>query len=173
MVTMPGVSEKLPLMTQGQWMKGCPEGSEQSFLFSLYRELSEGECPCPHGCGASITRKKSDFFTMFVSTLRYAFTKCPISYRSQPTFNEYIKHLQSIVSRTCSRCQKTFCFACGESDTPTHHKVPAPIDIDASLFHCSNLQGAILGIGLAMLEKAFLDDSQEFSGGHSPSLSSR
>ncbi|KAH9899465.1 ubiquitin conjugating enzyme family protein [Cubamyces lactineus] len=147
MVTMPGINEKLPLMTQGQWMKGCPEGSEQSFLFSLYRELSEGECPCPHGCGASITRKKSDFFTMF------------------PTFHEYIKHLQSIVSRTCSRCQKTFCFACGESDTPSHHKVPAPIDVDASLFHCSNLQGAILGIGLAMLEKAFLDDSQELSSG--------
>lgn len=90
---MPGVSEKLPLMTQGQWMKGCPEGSEQSFLFSLYRELSEGECPCPHGCGASITRKKSDFFTMFVSTLRYAFTNALSltvhSLRSMSTSNIY------------------------------------------------------------------------------------
>lgn len=67
MVIMSGGSEKVPLMTQGQWMKGCPEGSEQSFLFSLYRELSEGECPCPHGCGASVKRKKSDFFALFVS----------------------------------------------------------------------------------------------------------
>lgn len=66
MVIMSGGSEKVPLMTQGQWMKGCPEGSEQSFLFSLYRELSEGECPCPHGCGASVKRKKSDFFVLFV-----------------------------------------------------------------------------------------------------------
>ena len=69
MVKMPGVNEKIPLMTQGQWMKGCPEGSEQSFLFSLYRELSEGECRCPHGCGASIPRKKSDFYALFVSVI--------------------------------------------------------------------------------------------------------
>ncbi|KAI0355391.1 ubiquitin conjugating enzyme family protein [Trametes cingulata] len=144
-VIMPGVAEKIPLMTQGQWMKGCPEGSEQSFLFSLYRELSEGECPCPHGCGASLTRKKSDFFALF------------------PTFPAYINHLQKIVPRTCTRCQKTFCFACGESATPNHTKVPAALDVDASLFHCANLQGAILGVGLAMLEKAFLDDAQEAS----------
>lgn len=67
LVPMPGVNGKVPLMTQGQWMKGCPEGSEQSFLFSLYRELSEGECRCPEGCGESITRKKSDFYALFVS----------------------------------------------------------------------------------------------------------
>ncbi|KAI0775857.1 ubiquitin conjugating enzyme family protein [Trametes elegans] len=150
LVHVPGVTDKVPLMTQGQWMKGCPEGSEQSFLFSLYRELSEGECPCPHGCGAKVTRKKSDFFALF------------------PTFTQYIKHLQSIVSPTCTRCQKTFCFACGESSTPSHKKVPAPLDVDDSLFHCANLQGAILGIGLAMLEKAFLDDAQEPSSGRKP-----
>ncbi|KAI0371531.1 ubiquitin conjugating enzyme family protein [Pilatotrama ljubarskyi] len=146
-ISMPGVTEKVPLMTQGQWMKGCPEGSEQSFLFSLYRELSEGECPCPHGCGASLTRRKSDFFALF------------------PAFPAYIKHLRTIVPRSCVRCQKTFCFACGESAAPSHNKVPAPLDVDASLFHCANLQGAILGVGLAMLEKAFLDDAQETSGG--------
>lgn len=68
LVSLPGVDEKLPLMTQGQWMKGCPEGSEQSFLFSLYSEISEGQCRCPHGCGESVPRKKSDFFALFVST---------------------------------------------------------------------------------------------------------
>ncbi|KAI0638576.1 ubiquitin conjugating enzyme family protein [Trametes polyzona] len=155
MVLMPGSSGKIPLMTQGQWMKGCPEGSEQSFLFSLYRELSEGECPCPHGCGGSVARKKSDFFPLF------------------PTFSEYIKHLGSIVPRTCSRCSKTFCFACGESTTPNHKKVPAPIDVDDSLFHCANLQGAILGVGLAMLEKAFLDDAQDALGQKTGDRSSR
>ncbi|KAL1944113.1 hypothetical protein VTO73DRAFT_3298 [Trametes versicolor] len=145
MVIMSGGSEKVPLMTQGQWMKGCPEGSEQSFLFSLYRELSEGECPCPHGCGASVKRKKSDFFVLF------------------PTFPAYIKHLRSIVPRTCSQCSKTFCFACGESSTPSHTKVPGPLDVDASLFHCANLQGAILGVGLATLEKAYVDEVQDAS----------
>ena len=61
-------NEHAKLMTQGQWMKGCPEGSEQSFLFSLYQELSEGECKCPHGCGTTIARSKRDFFPLFVSS---------------------------------------------------------------------------------------------------------
>ncbi|KAH9854945.1 ubiquitin conjugating enzyme family protein [Lenzites betulinus] len=155
MVILSGSTEKVPLMTQGQWMKGCPEGSEQSFLFSLYRELSEGQCPCPHGCEAYVTRKKSDFFALF------------------PTFPAYIKHLRSVVPRTCTRCSKTFCFACGESSTASHTKVPAPLDVDASLFHCANLQGAILGIGLAMLEKVYLDDAHEISSTKSGDRSSR
>ncbi|KAI0787135.1 hypothetical protein BC629DRAFT_1582278 [Irpex lacteus] len=45
--------ESETIMTQGQWMKGCPEGGEQSFLFGLYSELSEGACKCPHGCGSA------------------------------------------------------------------------------------------------------------------------
>ncbi|KAI0711061.1 ubiquitin conjugating enzyme family protein [Cerioporus squamosus] len=143
LINVPGIAEKVPLMTQGQWMKGCPEGSEQSFLFSLYRELSEGECRCPEGCGESIQRKKSDFYALF------------------PSFPAYIKHLESIVPRTCTRCSKTFCFACGESNTPSHSKIPGSLEVDASLFHCANLQGVILGVGLAMLEKSYLDDTQD------------
>lgn len=54
-------------MTQSQWMKGCPEGGEQSFLFSLYTQLSEGRCACPHDCAGSVERRKSDFFAMYVS----------------------------------------------------------------------------------------------------------
>lgn len=47
-------------------MKGCPEGSEQSFLFGLYSQLSEGVCPCPNDCGTTVPRSKSDFFAIFV-----------------------------------------------------------------------------------------------------------
>lgn len=50
-------------------MKGCPEGGEQGFLFSLYSQLSEGLCSCPHDCGGSVPRDKSDFFIIYVSTL--------------------------------------------------------------------------------------------------------
>lgn len=57
-------------MTQGQWMKGCPEGGEQSFLFSLYQELTEGECRCPNGCRQTFPRHKRDFFPIFVSSNR-------------------------------------------------------------------------------------------------------
>lgn len=63
------VNESAKLMTQGQWMKGCPEGGEQGFLFSQYHELIGGECICPHGCGTKVPRQKQDFFALFVSTI--------------------------------------------------------------------------------------------------------
>jgi hypothetical protein len=66
---IPEFNEQVKLMTQGQWMKGCPEGGEQSFLFSLYSELTSGEFTYPCGCGLTVHRKKSDFFAIFVSGL--------------------------------------------------------------------------------------------------------
>ena len=66
---IPGTTEPVNLLTQGQWMKGCPEGGEQSFLFSLYSQLSSPDCPCPQECGAFISRSKGDFFALYVSCL--------------------------------------------------------------------------------------------------------
>lgn len=63
---IPETNETIPLLTQGQWMKGCPEGGEQSFLFSLYSQLSTPACACPQDCGASISRSKGDFFGLHV-----------------------------------------------------------------------------------------------------------
>lgn len=66
-IVVPGQDGPVKLMTQSQWMKGCPEGGEQGFLFSLYNELSHDPCQCPNKCGYSITRNKGDFFPVFVS----------------------------------------------------------------------------------------------------------
>jgi hypothetical protein len=56
-------------MSQGEWMKGCPEGSEQSFLFTLYHSLTDGTLSCMN-CQQHIAhRKKSDFFALHVSNL--------------------------------------------------------------------------------------------------------
>lgn len=65
---IPLMDETVKLMTQGEWMKGCPEGGEQGLLFTLYRDLSEGHCKCPQ-CGTpiAIARQKQDFFALFVS----------------------------------------------------------------------------------------------------------
>ncbi|KAI0092127.1 ubiquitin conjugating enzyme family protein [Irpex rosettiformis] len=134
-VFVPDANEQAKLLTQGQWMKGCPEGGEQSFLFGLYSELSEGSCSCPHGCGKSVRRNKRDFFAICAE------------------FSTYITHLQKIVPRKCEGCGKHFCFACGESMTQNQ------LDENECLFHCANLQGAILGVGLTMLEKYFLEES--------------
>ncbi|KAH8092454.1 ubiquitin conjugating enzyme family protein [Cristinia sonorae] len=137
-VFVPDAGENANLMTQGQWMKGCPEGGEQSFLFSLYQELSEGECRCPNGCKKPFPRQKRDFFPIF----------------SQ--FETYINHLHRIVPRLCDECHKRFCFACTEPISETNK---AQDGDDDTLFHCPNLQGVILGVGLAMLEQTWLEET--------------
>ncbi|CAL1700032.1 unnamed protein product [Somion occarium] len=130
--------EEVKLMTQGQWMKGCPEGGEQSFLFTLYNELSESECRCPNGCDYSVQRQKRDFFPLFSE------------------FSTYTKHLSKIVQRTCLKCSKKFCYACGEPVGSSKYS-----DQHDCLFHCPNLQGVILGVGLAMLESKFTEDLEQ------------
>ncbi|KAG8684712.1 hypothetical protein FRC09_015216 [Ceratobasidium sp. 395] len=66
LVYIPGKPEPIPLMTQSEWMKGCPEGGEQGFLFQLYNGLSTGSCACPNQCGAARERSKADFFAIHV-----------------------------------------------------------------------------------------------------------
>lgn len=141
---MPDTNEQVKIMTQGQWMKGCPEGGEQGFLFGLYNELSSSDCPCPQSCGHRIQRFKSNFFAIF------------------PDFLLYIQHLRRVVKRTCPACKVDFCFACGEPINTANNRDPSSSD-DDKLFHCSNLQGVILGIGLAMLEHTFSEQRQQTS----------
>ncbi|KAJ7507770.1 hypothetical protein B0H11DRAFT_1968607 [Mycena galericulata] len=130
LVTLPGNPEPVKLMTQGEWMKGCPppSGGEQSFLFALYSQLSEGKCP--------------DFFPIF------------------PEFSSYITHLQSVVQKTCKRCHSEFCFACGEPITEKVQRPGAAAPGDP-LFHCADIQGVILGVGLSMLEQMFSEQTQD------------
>ncbi|TFK55677.1 hypothetical protein OE88DRAFT_1652098 [Heliocybe sulcata] len=139
---IPQWDEKRKLMTQGEWMKGCPEGSEQSFLFSLYSQLSEGQCPCPHGCGEGVQRKKSDFFVV------------------PPNFNKYVERLRKLVLRDCNKCKKQFCLACGEPISATGARESSTTS-DDPLFHCSNLQGVVLGVGLFLVEQMYSDQIQE------------
>ncbi|KAK0230796.1 hypothetical protein IW262DRAFT_1340488 [Armillaria fumosa] len=136
---------QVKIMTQGEWMKGCPEGGEQSFLFALYSQLTEGKCRCPNDCGTSISRSKSDFFGIF------------------PDFPAYIEHLRKIVRRTCPGCQKEYCYACGESISTDKIHRPSAANDDDPLFHCSNMQGVILGVGISMLEQMFVDQINEIS----------
>ena len=66
-IYLPDTDLRITLMTQGDWMKGCPEGAEQGFLFSLYSQLSETIIKCPHECTGEIPRTKSDFLGIYVS----------------------------------------------------------------------------------------------------------
>lgn len=141
-VYISGVNERVKLMTQNQWMKGCPEGGEQGFLFSLYSQLIEGKCPCPSACGYSVTRTKSHFFAIFSS------------------FEVYIDYLRGIVRQKCEKCLKQFCLACGEPVNGPRVLESAKGPNDHDLFHCSNLQGVILGVGLAVLDQLYHDQLQ-------------
>jgi hypothetical protein len=53
-----------------------------------------------------------------------------------------------------------FCFACGEPINGPRILGPTKAKDDRDLFHCSNLQGIILGVGLAMLEQLYHDQLQ-------------
>ncbi|EKM80308.1 hypothetical protein AGABI1DRAFT_57960 [Agaricus bisporus var. burnettii JB137-S8] len=142
MAQIPGFDEGIKIMSQGQWMKGCPEGSEQSFLFQLYSKLTdETPQPCPQGCGATYIRSKSDFFGFF------------------PDFTSYILHVRAIVRKKCPRCHSEFCTACDEPISAERTHRPGAASDDNVLFHCSNLQGVILGIGLGILEQQFIEDT--------------
>jgi hypothetical protein len=59
------------------------------------------------------------------------------------------------------------CFACGEIISDDKSRRPTNGAYD-DLFHCSNLQGVILGIGLSMLEQMFFEQCQEAPDGQDP-----
>jgi hypothetical protein len=161
MAQLPGFIEGVKIMTQGQWMKGCPEGSEQSFLFQLYSKLTD-ETPqlCPQGCGATYTRSKSDFFGFFVRALVIVlYNSINIRVSIQPDFTSYILHVRAIVRKKCPRCHSEFCTACDEPISSERTHRPGAASDDNVLFHCSNLQGVILGIGLGILEQQFVEDT--------------
>ncbi|KAG8745706.1 hypothetical protein FRC10_007186 [Ceratobasidium sp. 414] len=150
LVHIPGKPELVPLMTQSEWMKGCPEGGEQGFLFQLYNGLSTGSCACPNQCGAARERSKADFFAIHSS------------------FKTYIDTLRGIVQHKCSGCGQAYCLACGEgvSTTPNQKErnFPGAPGAAHALFHCANLQGVILGIGLHMIEQLFQEQHRSPEG---------
>ncbi|CAE6419099.1 unnamed protein product [Rhizoctonia solani] len=140
LVVIPGNPDPVPLMTQSEWMKGCPEGGEQGFLFQLYNGLSTGSCACPSQCGGSRPRSKKDFFAIYSS------------------FTLYTNTLRDMVQQTCPKCKQVYCLACGEgvSSIPAQQRsFPGAPGAANVLFHCANLQGVILGIGLHMIEQLF------------------
>lgn len=160
---VPGKSDPVPLMTQSEWMKGCPEGGEQGFLFQLYNGLSTGSCACPSQCGASRQRSKQDFFAIHVRCLRLLYCSCfeinSTIYAIQSSFATYVETLRGIVQHTCPRCHQVYCLACGEgvsaNSTQAQRNFPGAPGAAHALFHCANLQGVILGVGLHMIEQLF------------------
>ena len=81
----------------------------------------------------------------------------------QPTFQAYVDHVREISRRSCPNCQSFFCFACGERVTKERdHNGRLTLD-ENPLFHCANLQGVLLGVGLTMLEQEFTAQLEQSS----------
>lgn len=64
---------KLPILSRGDWMRGCPEASEQTHLFSLYNKASEPSRKC-NACSTLIPISKGDLLTIYVRTLPLSLT---------------------------------------------------------------------------------------------------
>lgn len=150
---------KIPIMTQGEWMKGCPEGGEQSHLFGLYSKLSTPTFPCPQDCGGTLKRNKGDFLALYVCCSSLSVSMHVNLFAFQGDFDKYIKRLRNNVVAQCPRCHSKICLACGEPISNDQEKHAA--SRDDPLFHCSDLQGVILGVGLTMLDDAFRRQDQE------------
>ncbi|KAL1412563.1 hypothetical protein Q8F55_000310 [Vanrija albida] len=136
--------ERVRILSRGEWMSGCPEGNEQSFLFQLYELVAEGALPCANGCGYETPRSPEHFFALF------------------PTFPAYTAHLASLIEHECPNCHHTTCRACGEAVTTgssskgkAKGKSPNSDGEIESLLHCLNAQGVIIGVGLHMIEEGF------------------
>lgn len=82
------------------------------------------------------------------------------TYAIQNSFATYIDTLRGIVQHKCPRCSQAYCLACGEgisanSAQQAQRNFPGAPGAAHALFHCANLQGVILGIGLHMIEQLF------------------
>lgn len=100
---------------------------------------------------------------MWTTCLRHSLISNKTSF--QDDFKAYIEKLRGIVRHTCEGCQKTFCLACGESYSSTEKPRPGMNnEVDIALFHCANLQGVIIGMGLAIVQMHY-----DFQAGPSPS----
>nr|XP_019009265.1 uncharacterized protein I206_05913 [Kwoniella pini CBS 10737]OCF48046.1 hypothetical protein I206_05913 [Kwoniella pini CBS 10737] len=136
-----GQDEHVKVLRRAAWMSGCPEGSEQSFLFQLYSTLAEGSMPCSAGCGHQFSRHEKDFFLLFSD------------------YATYTTYLNSKIRPICPQCSQATCLACGERVNdigPFDEKGKNPFLVSNDvLLHCPNLQGVLLGVGLHMIEQAF------------------
>ncbi|KAH9819746.1 hypothetical protein DFH28DRAFT_886164 [Melampsora americana] len=134
------ISRPAIIMPQSQWMKGCAEGNEQSFLFQIYSRLTDTKCACvAEKCDGVIQRQRTNFFAI------------------PDTFALYIQHLEQVVQAKCPDCGRVICLACSdEVAVPSSSKEPAlaghPSD---ALLHCPDLQAVILGVGLSLVEKMY------------------
>lgn len=80
----------------------------------------------------------------------------------QRDFLTYIDKVKGKVRQVCPSCSKTFCLACGESYSAPDKSRPG-IAAEDELFHCANLQGVTLGMGLSMVQQLFADQAKNES----------
>lgn len=138
---------------------------EQSFLFQVYNELSEGEMCCSGtnengmSCDWKFERKKEDFFAVMVSALRPSIhrgskeQRAVLTLHPQSSFDDIISHIRSIIHQHCPQCHTITCFACGQkaktgSSSPENvsrirrkmNMPPSTKSSDLALFHCANVQ---------------------------------
>ncbi|KZO90889.1 hypothetical protein CALVIDRAFT_568673 [Calocera viscosa TUFC12733] len=91
----PSTSHVRPLMTQGEWMKGFPEGNEQGLLFGLWTNLQAPSAKCPNQGDASLARENGMFTAIWGDFGQYVSSLCTHGQQQYPS------------------CSVDVCLACG------------------------------------------------------------
>lgn len=85
--------------------------------------------------------------------------RCAPRFVLQPTFFEYLAKVSQTVHVNCPSCDRRICLACGEDDVGNggsfdaegvdkgKGKAKESTEGPVGLFHCSKLQGVVLGVG--------------------------
>ncbi|KAG8900213.1 hypothetical protein FRB99_006183 [Tulasnella sp. 403] len=82
----------------------------------------------------------------------------PFALSFKPSFQMYTDALRTSVTRICPKCSQEVCMACGEGISPNDKKRASHQASYDPLFHCSDLQGIILGMGLYMIDRLYLEE---------------
>ncbi|KDN51308.1 hypothetical protein K437DRAFT_55354 [Tilletiaria anomala UBC 951] len=170
-------------MTSSEWLRGCPEGGEQALLFGAFSQLRLGSLHCPlckfevkrfpeleldsDQQGAKSKQAKGKASS---SKPKKGSTTWPEDHMLLmfPRASQLVEHLLHAAHMICPACKCQFCGACAQKRKvilPTSKSFGTDVSDGPAisawskaqsgsvLYHCGWMQSALLGCGLAMVQK--------------------
>ncbi len=169
-------------MNSSEWLRGCPEGSEQALLFGAYSQLCMGSLTCASCKAAQPSRLPELDIDAFSTSGPSAAKKNESNGKGKtqadwlaywpakhllllfPRPEQLLAHMFEALCSLCVSCGEEICGACGQKYKTAKdgadkggpkgkRRLDDDLTIDTVLFHCGLTQSAILGCGLTMVSK--------------------